>query len=289
MSMALYDTLSEKPPLSGTIQLQGVEGPVPAKLCRAVQIELADRVYPWDVYVAPIRDDFLLGLDFLRAHRCQLDIAGQVLELGDSRLALHAIVEAATTTPVQVKRGNRLLACEGVQPADSEWCAGLQESKYPKLDDCTPGIAMGKNPKVVLRTSLKPTSPRQQAPATSGVSIGDGSIDIRRLVVLQSTSETAPQQQRSASTPAVFDSSPAPSRGRRTPGDRNRPSLTTLALRRCWRHYRWKPNPQAMQGSSPRPPSSLDRFVARKVPLALPGQLGRVVRRGLGRVPRGVG
>ena len=51
------------------VQLKGLEPDrlIPGYLIKDVAINLGGRMYHWDLYVAPIDDDFLLGLNFMIA------------------------------------------------------------------------------------------------------------------------------------------------------------------------------------------------------------------------------
>ena len=51
--------------------LRGLEPdkPINGHLIKDVSINLGGRMYRWDLYVAPIEDDFLLGLDFMIAYK----------------------------------------------------------------------------------------------------------------------------------------------------------------------------------------------------------------------------
>ena len=96
MSTTFYDSLSEKPPTAESAQLQGAAGLVQAHFCRGVKIELAGKTYLENVFVAPIKDPFLLGLNFMRKHGCQMNIKALKLWLENSELPLRVREEAAT-------------------------------------------------------------------------------------------------------------------------------------------------------------------------------------------------
>ena len=59
---------------------------IPAKLLKSVDIKLGSKCYPWNIYVANIADEGILGLDFLKAkqgivnlHRNELALCNKVI------------------------------------------------------------------------------------------------------------------------------------------------------------------------------------------------------------------
>ena len=49
---------------------------MPSKMVEGVSLGIGEGVYEWPVYVAQIKDEFILGLDFLKHHRAVLDLDG---------------------------------------------------------------------------------------------------------------------------------------------------------------------------------------------------------------------
>ncbi len=49
---------------------------------RGIDIRLGDKSYDWDIVIAPISDMCILGLDFLKAHKCYLDLEDNSLTVG---------------------------------------------------------------------------------------------------------------------------------------------------------------------------------------------------------------
>ena len=67
-------------PSTGTVVLQGAQGGTtmgPAEAHR-VTIRIGNKTMDWDVYVAPITDSFLMGLDFMLAAGVTISAGGQV-------------------------------------------------------------------------------------------------------------------------------------------------------------------------------------------------------------------
>ena len=66
------------------VLLKGLEPDrlITGHLIKDVAINLGGRMYRWDLYVAPIADDFLLGLDFMIAYKVDPLISRNVLMVG---------------------------------------------------------------------------------------------------------------------------------------------------------------------------------------------------------------
>ncbi len=52
------------------------------RVLRNATITLGGKAYKWTIFIADIADQFLLGLDFLRAHKANLDLANDILSIG---------------------------------------------------------------------------------------------------------------------------------------------------------------------------------------------------------------
>ena len=65
--------------------LQGAArtGKMRSRIVHGVKLRFGDVECAWDIYVAPITDDVLLGLDFLEKHRAIVDLEQGVLAIGD--------------------------------------------------------------------------------------------------------------------------------------------------------------------------------------------------------------
>ena len=53
-----------------------------------VDIEIGSRIYPSDVYVAPIEDDMLLGLDFLHKYNVVLNCSKTIFVINGETLPM---------------------------------------------------------------------------------------------------------------------------------------------------------------------------------------------------------
>ena len=64
-----------------SVVLRGLEPdkPINGHLIKDVSINLGGRMYRWDLYVAPIEDDFLLGLDFMIAYKIDPLVSRNIL------------------------------------------------------------------------------------------------------------------------------------------------------------------------------------------------------------------
>ena len=51
-------------------------------VCQGILITLGSRSYVWDVIIAPIEDNFILGLDFLTTIKCKIDLDVNMLHMG---------------------------------------------------------------------------------------------------------------------------------------------------------------------------------------------------------------
>ena len=92
--------------------LQGAArtGKMRSRIVHGVKLRFGDVECAWDIYVAPITDDVLLGLDFLEKHRAIVDLEQGVVVLGDQLF------------PLQLREGSgvpcrtaRLMATESVK------------------------------------------------------------------------------------------------------------------------------------------------------------------------------
>ena len=60
-----------------------------AKLAREVQIKIGKRTINWDLYVAPITDSVILGLDFLRFIGAKINQESNTVKVGDRVIKAH--------------------------------------------------------------------------------------------------------------------------------------------------------------------------------------------------------
>ena len=84
----LYQRLKSSSDVIEHVNLKDVtaRNMIPAKLLKSVDIKIGSKCYPWNIYVANIADEVILGLDFLRAkqgivnlHRNELTLCNEVI------------------------------------------------------------------------------------------------------------------------------------------------------------------------------------------------------------------
>ena len=83
ISEGVYQRLPAQPPVHEFVYLRGAAktGRMKAKLIRGVELAIDGISYQSNVYVAPISDDCLLGLDFLKAHNCIIDMIRNTMSI----------------------------------------------------------------------------------------------------------------------------------------------------------------------------------------------------------------
>ena len=68
-----------------------------AKKVEQVPIQLGRSSYLWDVYVAPISDNCILGIDFLVAHDGKIDLGNKILTLRDENIQASLLHDESTS------------------------------------------------------------------------------------------------------------------------------------------------------------------------------------------------
>ena len=86
-----YNSLQDRPHIlrktvmyaagSGMQMVTTIVGPV--------KLEVGSKSYCTDIYVAPIDDDMLLGLDFLKRHQTITDLKNNTFTIGDDQIPLY--------------------------------------------------------------------------------------------------------------------------------------------------------------------------------------------------------
>ena len=61
---------------------------IPAQLCKLVEIGIGRHTFHWDVFVADIRDDFILGLDFLTNFGLDISLLSNSLIIGSENIPI---------------------------------------------------------------------------------------------------------------------------------------------------------------------------------------------------------
>ena len=76
ISENLFQSMKNKPQIQESVKLKGAgqSHHMTAKFARNVLLTLGDHTYKWDIYIAPISDDFILGLDFMLQHKAVVDL-----------------------------------------------------------------------------------------------------------------------------------------------------------------------------------------------------------------------
>ena len=93
ISQKYYDTLNNKPNLTEEVRLRGVGNEMSMKAFKAkdVQIGLNGKNYTWDIFVAPIHDDFILGIDFMFRFGAKIDLKNGLFSIGKDVQYMHII------------------------------------------------------------------------------------------------------------------------------------------------------------------------------------------------------
>ena len=91
ISDKLYNALKEKPSvLRKTIMHAAGRGmQMDTFIVGPVNVTIGSDQYPIELYVAPIEDDMLLGLDFLSKHKTKIDINRQLFTIGQNNIAMY--------------------------------------------------------------------------------------------------------------------------------------------------------------------------------------------------------
>ena len=119
ISDQVYDKLNPQPPKLRDVLLHaaGRDMRMKGMIAGPVALKLGSRNFSADVYVAPIEDEMLLGLDFLRQQGVTIHIQHSRLQIGDehipmkysapspsSRVARVYVVKCTVVPPNKVKR-----------------------------------------------------------------------------------------------------------------------------------------------------------------------------------------
>ena len=66
-----------------SITIKGVnDQPIVARLCPKVNLKIGNKSFTWHVFVAPIREDFILGIDFMRSHKLDISVSNNSISFG---------------------------------------------------------------------------------------------------------------------------------------------------------------------------------------------------------------
>lgn len=91
LSDKIYNSLQDQPTiLRKTVMYAAGRGmQMDTIIVGPVKLEVGSKSYYTDVYVAPIDDDMLLGLDFLKRHQTITDLKNSTFTIGDDRIPLY--------------------------------------------------------------------------------------------------------------------------------------------------------------------------------------------------------
>ena len=102
ISDQVFETLGNKPKISKKVIMHAAGRDMQMNGVRLEPIEMGigKKTYSESMYVAPIEDDMLLGLDFLLKHQANVNLGSQSLEIGNEKLSLRV----GKNNSVRVKR-----------------------------------------------------------------------------------------------------------------------------------------------------------------------------------------
>ncbi len=85
ISQSFFDTLRLEHSQTGeTVILKGLSNiPIQGTFCENLNLRIGQQNVKWKVCVAPMTDNVILGIDFLKAHACLVDLGKNILGLGD--------------------------------------------------------------------------------------------------------------------------------------------------------------------------------------------------------------
>ena len=88
MSQRLAAKISPGLKYEARVNLKGPDegATIPAKFCNRVEIQLGQHSYNWHLFVAPIRDDFILGLDFMVNYGMDVRVTDKCATIGQEEI-----------------------------------------------------------------------------------------------------------------------------------------------------------------------------------------------------------
>lgn len=90
ISDKFYESLLEKPAIikKVTLNTAAKDATMPGFVCGPIQIGIGEQTFSENVYVAPLQDDMLLGLDFMRKHGILINIPDSYMVVKESKVPL---------------------------------------------------------------------------------------------------------------------------------------------------------------------------------------------------------
>ena len=104
ISEELLMKMSTPLPAEETVILRevGKDSTIPARIARQVPLRVGNRDFIWDMYVAPISDMCLLGLDFFKAFNGRIDLSKDLVSIGGEDIQGH--IQHNQGADVQIRR-----------------------------------------------------------------------------------------------------------------------------------------------------------------------------------------
>ncbi|MES9879356.1 MAG: pol polyprotein, partial [Sedimenticola sp.] len=98
-SLACHNTLSGQ-----TVLLKGLsDTPIHGQFFNGLNIRIGHQNYKWKVCVAPMTDNCILGIDFLKAHSCLVDLGKNLLSIGGQHIPAKLKI-APHENPIKISR-----------------------------------------------------------------------------------------------------------------------------------------------------------------------------------------
>ena len=129
--------------IADTVYLEGaVPGAkIEAKLVKNLPITLGTTTVKWDVYLAPVAEDFILGLDFLLQNHCTVDLSSCEITIGSKKIGAKVkrdngqiyrvsriMMSKKTVVPPQTSMN---VSCALENPMDNDYLFSPYMSKQP--------------------------------------------------------------------------------------------------------------------------------------------------------------
>ena len=128
ISNKIYKSLQDKPALIKRVTLNTAErnATMSGFICGPLQIRIADNLFEENVYVAPLQDDMLLGLDFMRKHCMLINIPESYIVVKDDKIPLTFLDSGEKVAHVTVCQTTKIppntcvrIPCRVSEPLDS--------------------------------------------------------------------------------------------------------------------------------------------------------------------------
>jgi hypothetical protein len=85
----------------GLVKLRGLgEQLVYGRIVKNVHIKIGSQTITWDVRTAPLRDDLILGLDFLEAHKAVIRLGAETVKINGELIQAKLVANQTTETSV---------------------------------------------------------------------------------------------------------------------------------------------------------------------------------------------